>query len=99
MNDALLTFLVAVITTGYGTAVSWAEERFGKFHDLSPSMKQFVNAALTLILPYIVVFVQPYWRLEFGNLEEVITSIVWLIVPALIWLVSQAAHAVDPSTK
>lgn len=95
MSDALQSFLVAVIITGYGSAVSFLEERFGKFQDLSPTAKQAINSLLTLVLPYVLVFVQPYWRLEFGNPNEVITSAFLLVAPALVWLASQVAHAAD----
>lgn len=90
------TFLVGVVLFLYGAFVSWAEERFGKFQDLSPSAKQGVNTALTLVLPAIVQVVTPYWRPEFGAPDQVAQSLLYLIAPAFVWLSSQVAHRLDP---
>lgn len=51
MSDPLQTFLVAIIVLGYGTATSFLQERFGKFNDLSPQVKQVVNSIINLVLP------------------------------------------------
>lgn len=95
--DILSTFLVAVVLFLYGTGTSWLQERFGGFQNLSPSVKQLVNSVINLVLPYIAVFVQPYWKPEFGNPEEVITSLLVLVAPFFVWVVSQLAHHFDPS--
>lgn len=84
-------FVLAV----YGVTVSWIQERFGKFQDLDSRTKQLVNGILTVIIPLIVVYLQPYWRPEYGNINETVNSFVLLIVPAIIWLASQLGHYLD----
>lgn len=95
MGDVFQTFLVAVVIAGYGSVVSFLQERFGRFQDLTASQKQLINSVLTLVVPYLVAFFQPYWKLEFGDEQQVLSSALLLIAPALVWLTSQLAHAVD----
>lgn len=92
----ILIALIGLVTVFYGTGTSFLQERYGKFHDLSPSVKQFANAVLNLILPYILVFIQPYWRPDFGDLTAAVTSVFFLVVPVAVWVVSQVAHRLDP---
>lgn len=94
--DPMMMFLIGLVTVFYGTGTSFLQERFGKFHDLPPTVKQLANAVLNLILPYILVFVQPYWRPDFGELTAAVTSAFFLVVPVAVWVVSQIAHRLDP---
>ncbi|MCL4296147.1 MAG: hypothetical protein KJ077_10485 [Anaerolineae bacterium] len=94
--DPTLVFLIGLVTVFYGTGTSFIQERFGKFHDLSPSVKQLVNAVINLVLPYVLVFLQPYWRPEFGEVNAAVTSLFFLVAPVAIWVVSQVAHRFDP---
>lgn len=89
--DPLQLFVLAL----YGTFVSFVQERFGAFQDLSPRVKQLINSLLTFAVPAIVNFVIPIWRLEFGDSSEVVNSALLLVAPVFVWLVSQVAHAVD----
>lgn len=89
--------LTAIVLFLYGTFVSWVEERFGKFQDLTPSMKQLVNAILTIVVPGIALWLAPLWRPEFGIPEDAANALLYLLAPAAIWLFSQIAHYFDPS--
>jgi len=98
MEDQLLTFVILV----YGAAVSWIEERFGTFQDLDARTKQLVNAVFGFVVPALVVWVVPGvkallggWPVELGTPEAFTTSVLYLLVPVLIWLVTQAAHYID----
>jgi hypothetical protein len=95
MEDQVLVSLVAILTFGWGTAVSYVQERFGKFEDLSPRMKQLINAVLAFVLPLVVVVVQPYWKAEFGDINQVLTAVLLMGAPVLAWVVSQVMHQVD----
>lgn len=86
-----------LILSIYGVGTSWIQERFGKFTDLSPSLKQSINSILNLLIPYIVIFIQPYWKVEFGNPTEVVSSLLLLLSPVFVWVVSQIAHHFDPA--
>lgn len=99
MSDPILFSLIAFITTVYGTAVSFIQERFGVYETLPANIKQLINAILNIVVPYVVVFVSGVWKPEFGNLEEVVTSVFLLLAPVLAWVVSQVAHSLDPSKK
>ena len=53
------------------------------------------NAVLAFVVPAIVAYLSPYWRVEFGNANEVVTYFIYLIVPAIAWIASQVGHYVD----
>lgn len=78
-----------------GAIVSWAEERYGKFQDLSPRAKQLTNAVLAFLVPVIVTWLGGVWRPEFGDLTEFVNSMAALLVPAVIWFGSQVGHYLD----
>lgn len=94
--NAVSVFLAAVIVLGYGTSASFLQERFGNFQSLSPEVKKVVNVLLTVGIPYLVQFVSPYWRPSFGEPEAVLQELAVLLIPILIWAVSQVAHHFDP---
>lgn len=87
----LETFVVAL----WGLFVSFVQERYGKFQDLPANVKQLVNALLTFIVPAVVTVVAPYWKPELGDVNEVVTSGIILLVPVVAWLASQVGHQVD----
>ena len=93
--EPIPTFLIAL----YGTIISFLEERFGSFQSLPPNLKQLINSILTIIIPYIVLFFSPYWKLEFGNPDLFWQSILTLLSPFIIWLVSQLAHYGDKALR
>lgn len=95
MEDQLLVSVLAIVTFGYGAATSYLQERFGRYDLLTPAAKQLINAVINLVLPYIAVFVQPYWRIEFGDLNQALNSLLLLVAPLLVWFFSQLAHQVD----
>jgi len=77
--------------------VSYVEERYGKFVELPPNVKQWVNASLAVILPAIVIWItnHPWWQADFGNPETLLTELAWLFVPVVLFLVNQIAHQFD----
>ena len=83
----------------YGVIISWVEERVGKFQDLSPRAKQLTNALLTYIVPALVLWLQGFWRPEFGDVTEFANSVVMLLIPAAVWFGSQAGHYIDKWLK
>ena len=87
----LETFIIAV----WGFFVAFIQERFGKFNDLPANVKQLINAVLAFIVPAVVVYLQPYWLPEFGNINEVVTGGLLLFVPVVAWLASQIGHQID----
>lgn len=93
--DPLLTLVIIL----YGSAVSWVQERFGKFQDLSPRAKQAVNAALGFFVPAIVTLllgvVKVWPTTDLGTPEEFVTFVLLLLAPFAVWLVTQVAHWVD----
>lgn len=97
--DIIQMFVVAVAGTVWGVAGSWIQERLAAFQALPPQWKQFTNSVITLVLPYLVTLISPYWRPEFGDSSEVTRSILILTVPLFVWLASQVGHALDPYTK
>ena len=95
MEDQLLVSLLAIVGFFYAAGTSYIQERFGKFQDLSPTKKQLVNSVLNFIVPAVAVFVQPYWKADFGSLDGALQSLFVLLVPVVVWLFSQVAHQID----
>jgi len=93
--EPIPAFLIAL----YGTLISFIEERFGSFQSLPPNLKQLINSILTIVIPYIVLFFSPVWKLEFGDPAQFWNSILMLISPFIIWLVSQLAHFGDKALQ
>jgi hypothetical protein len=89
--DVLSVFILAV----YAFFVSFLEERFGRFQDLPSNVKQLINSVLTFIVPAVANYLNPIWQPEFGDANEVVWAFSLLIVPAIVWLISQIAHAID----
>jgi len=95
MEDQLLVTILAIITFAYGAGTSYLQERFGGYDKLPPNIKQLINSIINLVIPYLAVFFQPYWRLEFGDLSQALTSLLLLVAPIAVWLFSQFGHQVD----
>lgn len=95
--DVVSTFLVAVTLFVYGTGTSWFQERFGLFQDLPAGVKQLINSIINLVVPYVIIYLQPYWKVEFGDSTQVVTSLFVLVAPFFVWMVSQVAHHFDPA--
>lgn len=89
--DPLSVFVLAI----WGIGVSWIEERFGAFQNLSPSVKQLINSVLTFIVPAVVNFLTPIWRPELGDASEVVNAALFLVAPVVVWLFSQIGHYTD----
>lgn len=92
--DPLLTLVVLL----YGWAISWLEERFGGFNDLSARTKQLVNALFGFVVPAVAVYLPVLfgqWPGELGTPEGFVTFVLRLLVPVAVWLVTQVAHQFD----
>lgn len=92
--DPMLALLIVL----YGFAVSWIEERFGSFQDLSPSVKQVVNGLLGFFAPLVaagVVALLGRWPEQIGTAEGLAQAVLYLAAPVAVWLVTQIAHYVD----
>ncbi|MDH5184533.1 MAG: hypothetical protein OEX12_11655 [Gammaproteobacteria bacterium] len=91
---ALFLFVIVV----YAFVVSWAQERNGYFQKMSPSRKQWFNAVLATIIPYLINLLTNGAILRI--LEELAVSqdvlvIVSGLIPGLIWVLTQIAHKLD----
>jgi hypothetical protein len=84
-----------VVLAIYAWAISWIEERFGKFQDLPPNMKQLVNAIFGLVIPAVVLWLTPYWKPEFGALEPAVEQLLVVLTPIAVWLATQVFHYAD----
>lgn len=92
----LETFVLAL----WGFFVSAVEERLGKFDDLSPNMKQLVNALLAFAIPVVAQYFAPIWQPEFGDINEVVKAGLFFVVPAIVaWVSSQGWHLVERNVK
>jgi hypothetical protein len=92
--DSLLAFVVVL----YGFAVSWLEERFGSFQNLSPANRQLVNGLLGFFAPLVasaVVAMLGKWPVEIGTPEGLAQAILYVLAPVAVWLVTQVAHYAD----
>lgn len=91
MTDPVALFILAL----YAFFVSFLQERFGAFQNLPSNIKQLINAVLAFVVPAVVQFVAPIWQPEFGDASEVVKAVLLMAAPVVVWLISQAAHAVD----
>jgi len=90
--------LLALVVVLYGFAVSWLEERFGVFQNLSPATKQLVNGLLGFFAPLVaslVVAMLGKWPEAVGTPEGLAQAILYLLAPVAVWLVTQVAHYTD----
>jgi len=95
-----LTAMQVLILAIWGMAVSFIEERIGKFADIgSAGLKQVINATFAWGLPAVLTWVGGWWKPEFGDAQQVVTSLFYLFVPVVAWLVSQIAHYADKWLK
>lgn len=82
-----------------GIAISFIQERFGKFEELPAKYKQLINSIITLIVPVLVATVAGWWRPEFGDSAGFFTALLQFTAPVVIWLVtwlsSQLGHFLD----
>ena len=89
-----------VFTTRWGLLVSFLEERFGKFQDLTPGQKQAVNAVLTFFLPIAVGFAGSYIDPKYANVDQkAIVYMLLVLAPVLCYAASQAAHGIDKAAQ
>jgi len=89
--ETLQVFVFAIV----GIAIAYLQERFGVYQDLKPGTKQIVNGVLALVLPGLVAWTAGWWNPSFGDANEVFTQVAYLIVPVLVWVVTQVAHQID----
>lgn len=93
--ESLQVVWLALLAMG----ISWIEERVGKFETLSPSVKQFINAGATLVVPVFVAWSAGWWAPAFGSAEGFFNNLIQLLAPAGIWLgswlASQGWHYID----
>ena len=89
--EVLQVFVFAIV----GILIAYLQERFGTFQELKPGTKQIVNGVLALVLPGVVAWSAGWWVPAFGDATEVWTQVAYLIVPAVVWVVTQLAHQVD----
>lgn len=89
--DVLSLFILAV----WGMLVALLQERFGAFQNLTPRVKGLFNAAFAYVVPAVVIWVQPYWKLEFGDVNEVVLAALYILAPVVAWAVGQLFHLVD----
>jgi len=79
----------------YGWLISMLEERVGKFQDLPAGTKQLVNALLGFVIPAVVIWLTPYWKPEFGELEPAVSQAMFILAPAIVWGVTQVWHDIE----
>jgi hypothetical protein len=85
-----------IITTLWGLLVSFLEERYGKFQDLTPGQKQAVNAVLTFFLPIAISFAASYIDPKYANVnQQALVYVLLVLAPVVCYAASQAAHGVD----
>ena len=89
--EPLQVFILAL----WGVVTAMVQERFGAFDALAPRTKQLINAALAYVVPGIVIYLTPYWKPEFGDANTVVMAVFYLLAPAFVWVVGQAAHQID----
>lgn len=89
--ETLQVFVFAIV----GIAIAYLQERFGVYQDLKPGTKQIVNGALALVLPGVVAWSAGWWVPAFGDATEVFTQLAYLLVPVVVWVITQLAHQVD----
>lgn len=87
--------LQIIVLALFAAAISYVEERFGKFQNLDANWKQVVNALLAVVLPVLLAWSQSWWRPEFGDATQAWTQFIYLIVPIGAWLVTQVTHQAD----
>jgi len=90
--------IVVLIILIYGIGVSFLEERFGKFEQLEPAEKQFVNALVGFVAPLaasLLTYLGSHGFDYLGSPEELARATLWLLAPVAVWLVTQLAHYVD----
>ena len=78
-----------------GILIAYVQERFGVYQDLSAGVKQIVNGILALVLPILVAWSAGWWQPSFGDATGVWTQVAYLLVPAVVWIVTQVAHQFD----
>jgi len=89
--ETLQVFVFAIV----GIAIAYLQERFGGYENLKPWVKQTVNGVLAALIPAAVAWTAGWWVPAFGDANEVLTQVAYLIVPILVWVVTQLAHQVD----
>lgn len=95
MNDQMVIGVLML----WGVFISLVQERFGRFQDLSPRVKQVVNGVLTIGVPILVAYLRPYWQANYGDANEVLMSALIILSPMFIWIISQATHIIDNLVK
>jgi chromate transport protein ChrA len=90
--------LLQLIVLLYAVAVSWIEERFGKFQDLEPNQKQLFNALAGFAVPLVFSFVTGLlgkWPESIGTPGVFTLAVVSLVASVVVWLLTQVAHYAD----
>lgn len=91
---------VVILLAGlWGWIVSWMEERFGAFENLSPRWKQLVNSVLSLVVPLAAGLLAPHWRDSFGDLGGFTNEFLLVLALPAAWLASQLWHYADKLLK
>lgn len=89
--EVLQVFVFAVV----GVAIAYLQSRFGAFENLKPGQKQISNGVLALVLPGLVAWSAGWWSPSFGDANEVLTQVAYLIVPVVVWVITQVSHQID----
>lgn len=93
MNEVPLLNYVVLF---WGVFVALFQERFGKFQDLSPEMKQLVNAVFAYVVPAAVAWwVNPWWNADWGDPQQFVLALLTFLVPAFAWALGQFTHIFD----